>query len=152
MTPKQQTATGASECARHNCPSTLISCFHCEYGFRIALTLAHMLYSLVRVSRRDKKGPLCSYCYGMNKMCEGGNDGPNSEKRDCTSTLLWVYLCSLHIHRPSSLFHPMASLHRTCGLHGESNSNSAEQVPQPCLLSSTILLTGVDALCSLGRE
>jgi hypothetical protein len=24
----------------------------------------------------------------MNKMCEDGNDGPNSEKRDCTSTLL----------------------------------------------------------------
>jgi len=152
MTPKQQTATGASECARRNRPSTLISCFHCEYGFCIALTLAHMLYSLVRVTRRDKKGPLCSSCDGKNKMCKGGDDGPDSEKRDCTSTLLWVYLCSLRIRRLSSLFHPVASLHRACGLREESNSNSAEQVPQPCLLSSTSLLTGVDALCSLGRE
>jgi hypothetical protein len=57
-------------------------------------------------------------------------------------------------HSPPVLFVPphRFSLHRTCGLREESNNNSAEQVPQPCFLSLTILLTGVDALCWLGRE
>jgi len=37
--------------------SILYIYFHCEYRFWITFILAHMLYSLVRVTRRDKKGP-----------------------------------------------------------------------------------------------
>jgi len=38
--------------------SCFISYFHYEYRFCITFILAKMLYSLVRVTRRDKKGPL----------------------------------------------------------------------------------------------
>lgn len=44
------------EWIRQMFPTAAITCFHFAFGFRETLRLAHMLYSLARVSRRDRWG------------------------------------------------------------------------------------------------